>query len=576
MKKWISFLLALCLMVSFAACKKAAPEQSTDSSDIDMFQGEWSDVGAYQPQGAASNNAVSNSAVSSQAKPGVPTKIANVVTGGSTKTVKTVDELVKLIDSSGNTVVTLLNDFSSETAITLPYSCTIDFAGHTITITSEGDAGLSVINAGKQNGITTLKNGVLRSFDDSIKIMQGAVVISDLKVYTADGYCVSLYDTNKAYLNVNRIEKSTLAAATRGCLSYDASGADYSGTGITITNTELIAHNKSGAKVFNKSGDKTEIGPITLGDGTNVYSYANVVASDDMCFIGSDMAKTKGVKLTVDGASVTGINKWTKDTGNTVIDLLMIGNSFCSYYTDELYGVADAAGIQINVNNLYEAGCFVKEHWEWLEADASNYSAHRVTNAFGRYKLPDSLSLKKALAQKDWDVITLQQHFVNGVADVDEALKKCTPYVDNLFNYLKKNHSKATLYWHTTWAYQGDHESMPKEEQKQRQSNIIATSKILAERNKVNVIPAGQAWQIARDNPRVGDTLCRTDFYHDGDVQGGQYLNACVWFEVLTRKSCKGNKWRPTTYRLSEDLMYELQDAAHQAVAAVYGTGYAK
>jgi hypothetical protein len=59
-------------------------------------------------------------------------------------------------------------------------------------------------------------------------------------------------------------------------------------------------------------------------------------------------------------------------------------------------------------------------------------------------------------------------------------------------------------------------------------------------------------------------------------VGGGQYLNACIWFEVLSGKSCIGNTWRPSDYRLSEEKIAGLQLAAHQAVAEMYGADYAK
>jgi hypothetical protein len=48
-------------------------------------------------------------------------------------------------------------------------------------------------------------------------------------------------------------------------------------------------------------------------------------------------------------------------------------------------------------------------------------------------------------------------------------------------------------------------------------------------------------------------------------VGGGQYLNACVWFEVITGKSCVGNSFRPD-YALSAEKVEVLQQAAHQAV----------
>ena len=59
---------------------------------------------------------------------------------------------------------------------------------------------------------------------------------------------------------------------------------------------------------------------------------------------------------------------------------------------------------------------------------------------------------------------------------------------------------------------------------------------------------------------------------HNGDIGGGQYLNACAWFEAITGKSCIGNTFRPVyeyagqKHSLSEEMITVLQSAAHQAV----------
>ena len=103
----------------------------------------------------------------------------------------------------------------------------------------------------------------------------------------------------------------------------------------------------------------------------------------------------------------------------------------------------------------------------------------------------------------------------------------------------------------------------------------------MCEQHKVDRVPAGDAWQIVRNETFVGDTLCGKngndygDYHHDGDTGGGQYLNGCVWFEVLTGKSCIGNTWRPD-YALAEEKIPVLQQAAHKAVAAAYGDDNAK
>lgn len=56
-----------------------------------------------------------------------------------------------------------------------------------------------------------------------------------------------------------------------------------------------------------------------------------------------------------------------------------------------------------------------------------------------------------------------------------------------------------------------------------------------------------------------------TDHFHDGDVGGGQYLNACVWFMTLFKISCVGSKWAPS-YDLNEEKRIILQQAAFNAV----------
>jgi len=502
-----------------------------------------------------------------------PNDIAKVVTGGKTQFVQTVEDLVKAVDPSGNTVITVLKDISYEKSVELPYSCTLDLGGHTVSTNPKKGIGMSVAAAGSENPVMTLKNGTLRSYADGIRVKSGAVVISGVTMYTQYGNCVALYDTNAAYLEVNRIENSTLASAAYGCLTFSETEGDFSKTGITVTGTQLIAYDADGAMVFTKNGNAVA-GLVDLGAGTTVYSYADILAPANMYFNGTGMAKST-TDLTVDGETLTGIFKWEEDTENQVIDVLMVGNSFCWYFVEELYGVANAGGVQINVNNLYEAGCLIQEHWDWLQSDAANYEQYWITNAFGRFKHPENLTLQKALDYDQWDVITLQQHYGSGVTLVDSAIEKVEK-ADDLLTYFKTNYPDAKLYWHNTWAYQvGFSEKIATTaDQTLRQNNINMISQMVADRNGVDQIPGGQAWAIARRT--VGDDLCKSDLYHDGDVGGGQYLNACIWFEVLTGKSCIGNTWRPTTYKLSEEKVIGLQKAAHQAVAEMYGEDYAK
>ena len=200
-----------------------------------------------------------------------------------------------------------------------------------------------------------------------------------------------------------------------------------------------------------------------------------------------------------------------------------------------------------------------------------------VTNSKGWNKVLVDTTIQEALAYADWDVITLQQHFDPKTAKRYQiAMSSCTPDVENLFNYLKENFPKADLFWYETWAYEVGHGDIRKVDAQTNQYDVIRqVSWELCRNNGVPMIPVGDAWQIARNDPTVGDDLCKDDKAHDGDVGGGQYLNACVFFEVIMGKSCVGSTWRPG-YALPEEKIPGLQQAAHAAVAAIYGEDYAK
>ena len=90
----------------------------------------------------------------------------------------------------------------------------------------------------------------------------------------------------------------------------------------------------------------------------------------------------------------------------------------------------------------------------------------------------------------------------------------------------------------------------------------------VAAENGAYVAPTGTAFQIARAN---GSGDLSSDGCHDGTVTGGQYLNACVWFEFITGKSCIGNTWRPAKHALGEERITLLQQAAHAAVGEYTG-----
>ena len=161
--------------------------------------------------------------------------------------------------------------------------------------------------------------------------------------------------------------------------------------------------------------------------------------------------------------------------------------------------------------------------------------------------------------------------------------KKVT--IQELSDYLHEQFPDAMQCWGQVWGYQVGYDrdgyTVPDRETQlglyQRHKEIAymavdAYGRVL--------IPCGEAWEFVRQGGY--DNLCARlgkgtnnegDYYHEGDIGGGQYLNACVWFEMITGESCVGNTYVPSyvynskTYYVSDDISLEtLQAAAHRAV----------
>ena len=265
------------------------------------------------------------------------------------------------------------------------------------------------------------------------------------------------------------------------------------------------------------------------------------------------------------------------------LNILMIGNSFCYYYPDELYGMAQAAGIKMRICNVYYSGCKISQHWTWWKNGEANYSFHE-----NGIMLAENVNLEYCMRQGNWDVISLQTaDSIKDNSDAEARLEFNKLWLDDLFGYIRKQFPLSQMAWHHTWSYQvgtaANGVVTTAESQAASQANNRALALLLCDTYDLIRINTGEAWKIIRDGGY--DNLCARlgknvpgaapntgDNYHDGDIGGGQYLNACVWFEVLTGQSCIGNTYVPqysinsVPYEMLIDLE-TLQNAAHQAVA---------
>ena len=277
--------------------------------------------------------------------------------------------------------------------------------------------------------------------------------------------------------------------------------------------------------------------------------------------------------------------------------VLFISNSTCYYFADELYGLLAADGYADAVLGLtYYPGCSVRQHTQWYKENASNYQ-FRVIDRHGLH-VQENCSLHQALDHTDWDCFTFDNNaasFASG--DVQLSLAQSEPEFGWLYRAIKEKFPDSRYLWHEVWAneigYRSAFEMKTKEQRTQVYRAKQGVMRHMQKTYGVEIVPTGDAWEKVRDLPlftkpvegltidrftlctRVKNGMLWDDFSHDGDMGGGQYLNACVWFEVLTGKNCMGNSFRPhytfdgIDCSLSEEKIAVLQQAAHDAAAAI-------
>ena len=244
-----------------------------------------------------------------------------------------------------------------------------------------------------------------------------------------------------------------------------------------------------------------------------------------------------------------------------VIRILCIGNSFSwDAVEQELVPLCDAAGVQVEVHNLYYGGCSLQQHAEFLMKDTAAYSHRVCTNAAPRI-VKDTITLRQALRDGKYDYISLQQ------ASHDSGIRASyEPWLSMLIDTVRVYQPQAQLCWMQTWAYSQDakHPAYPRYQSNQQimWDSIQACTKSQIGNHKLQIIPCGTAIQLARQT-KLGDTLCR-DGYHLNYTYG-RYTAACVWYEMITGKDVRRNHYKNANMTSRQARI--TKKAAHKATS---------
>ena len=255
------------------------------------------------------------------------------------------------------------------------------------------------------------------------------------------------------------------------------------------------------------------------------------------------------------------------------LKILAIGNSFSTDSMEYLWNVLRDCGVEtVVLGNLYYGGCAMSQHLSFGTSDSASYTYYKNTR--GSWSSKSSAKMSEAIADEDWDIITLQESSkTSGVASAYRA--SFTKLVD----FVRSKNSTATLVWNMTWAYQQDstHSSFPNYDRDQMKMYTMITdcvkNFVLKEDRISYVIPVGTAVQNARSS-FLGDNLTR-DGYHL-NMQFGRYLAALTWACKITGSDPYSIKYNPSHSAINDDMLAVARESVKNALAESYAVTQSK
>lgn len=213
------------------------------------------------------------------------------------------------------------------------------------------------------------------------------------------------------------------------------------------------------------------------------------------------------------------------------MNILSIGNSFSQDAQQYLHEIAKADGVELNCFNLYIGGCPLSLHYKNMMSDLRAYTLQMNGTSTGFF-----VSIKEALLNRDWDVVTFQQ-----ASPKSTDYNSYQPYLNKLAEYVRLMVPKAKLAIHQTWAYEtgsdalcermgyNDHTVMFKDLE-------TAYKKAAEDINADFIIPSGELFQKI--------IACNVGRVHRDTHAGyglGRFALGLLWYRILTGKNVDDN-----------------------------------
>ena len=214
------------------------------------------------------------------------------------------------------------------------------------------------------------------------------------------------------------------------------------------------------------------------------------------------------------------------------MNILSIGNSFSQDAQRYLHRIAKADGCTLNTFNLYIGGCPLSLHYRNMLSGEKAYMLEMNGESTG-FKV----SLKDALLNRDWDVVTVQQASLKS-----PDYETFQPYLNEIVDFIKQCVPKAKIAIHQTWAYEQDspmlNEGLGYAEHTEMFEDVQTSyQKAFEEVNADIIIPSGELLQKLITH---GIEKVHRDTYHLS-YGLGRYAVGLLWYSVLTGNSSQIN-----------------------------------
>ncbi|MFZ4261130.1 DUF4886 domain-containing protein [Sphingobacterium sp. HJSM2_6] len=245
-----------------------------------------------------------------------------------------------------------------------------------------------------------------------------------------------------------------------------------------------------------------------------------------------------------------------------IVKILAIGNSFSDDALENyLHELATTAGKKIVIGNLYIGGAPIELHLKNAHNNLKAYSYRKIAQD-GQKKTTEQVSIEEALADDNWDYISLQQ--ASPLSGKYNIIMEGLP---DLWTYVTAHaHEDSKIVYHQTWAYQQDskHDGFKNynNDQLTMYDSIVNVAKKLDKSGDFEfIVPAGTAIQNARTSS-IGDHMTRDGYHLNLDY--GRFTAACTWYAKLFKLDPRKNQYKPE--KLTEEQAKIAKESAYKAV----------